>query len=363
MKLTVTQENLSRALSTVSRVASSLSSLPILSNVLLKTESNRLIVAATNLDIAVSETIGAKITQPGSITVPARLMQDFVGSLPSGTLELDVIENRLQLKAERFDSTIHGVAADEFPVMPTLEGGSTLEFSVAEMKQTLQQVLFAVSNDDARPVLTAVYMHADGEKLYVAATDSYRLAEKTLSRAAGDISLLLPSQSLQELLRSLKDDTASVQLSYDEQQARFKVLDVEIVTRLVDGQYPDYKKLLPKSFETTAKLSRQALNEITKVSSLFAREAAGSITLLIDEAKKEVSISSIASQVGENTASAEAEVNGNASITMNSRYILDAIQAFEGEKIQINVNGKLDPCILTDPKDSSYLHVIMPVKS
>jgi DNA polymerase-3 subunit beta len=140
--------------------------------------------------------------------------------------------------------------------MPTLEGGSTLEFSVAEMKQTLQQVLFAVSNDDARPVLTAVYMHADGEKLYVAATDSYRLAEKTLSRAAGDISLLLPSQSLQELLRSLKDDTASVQLSYDEQQARFKVLDVEIVTRLVDGQYPDYKKLLPKSFETTARYGR-----------------------------------------------------------------------------------------------------------
>ncbi len=363
MKLTVTQENLSRALSTVSRVASSRGSLPILSNVLLKTENNRLIVASTNLDIAVSETIGVKITQPGSITVPARLMQDFVGSLPSGTLELDVIENRLQLKAERFDSTIHGVAADEFPVMPTLEGGSTVEFSVAEMKQTLQQVLFAVSSDDARPVLTAVYMHADGDKLCVAATDSYRLAEKTLKRDAGDMSLLLPSQSLQELLRSLKDDTATVQIAYDEQQARFKVLDVEIVTRLVDGQYPDYKKLLPKSFETTATLSRQALNEITKVSSLFAREAAGSITLLIDEAKKEVSISSIASQVGENTASAEAEVNGNASITLNSRYILDALQAFEGEKIQINVNGKLDPCILTDPKDASYLHVVMPVKS
>lgn len=363
MKLSVTQENLSRALSTVSRVASSRSSLPILSNVLLKTEGNRLIVVATNLDIAVSETIGAKIVQEGSITVPARLMQDFVSSLPSGTLELTVTENKLQLKAERFDSTIHGMSAEDFPVMPTIDGGASLSFASTEMKQILQQVLFATSNDDARPVLTGVYVHSEGAQIYVAATDSYRLAEKTIKKDASSIDLLLPSQSLQELLRTLKDDTATVTIIFDEQQARFRVADVEIVTRLLDGQYPDYKKLLPKSFETTATLTRQSLNEITKVSSLFAREAAGSITLLVDEAKQEVSISSIASQVGENTASAPAEIQGDASITLNSRYILDALGAFDGERVCININGKLDPCILTDPDDNSYLHVIMPVKS
>ena len=363
MKLSVTQENLSRALSTVSRVASTRSSLPILSNVLLRTEGNRLFVAATNLDIAISETIGAKITQPGSITVPARLMQDFVSSLPSGTLELDVRENRLQLTADRFDSTINGVSAEEFPVTPTIEGGSTIEISSGDMKQTLQQVLFAASADEARPVLTGVYVHADNGMLYFAATDSYRLAEKKLTKTMEPMSLLLPAQSLQELLRALKDDTSVVTVTFDEQQARFSVSGIEIVTRLVDGTYPDYKKLLPSSFETTAKLTRQSLAEITKVSSLFAREAAGSITLLIDEAKKEISISSIASQVGENTASAEAEITGNATITMNSRYILDALQAFDGKNIQINVNGKLDPCILTDPDDDSYIHVIMPVKS
>ena len=178
-----------------------------------------------------------------------------------------------------------------------------------------------------------------------------------------DTTLLVPAQSLQELLRALKDDSEKVVVTFDDQQARFKVSGVEIVTRLVDGKYPDYKKLLPKNYQTTAVLSRQSLNEITKVSSLFAREAAGSITLNIDDAKKEISISSIASQVGENTASAEAEVVGSAVITMNSRYILDALQAFEGTTIQINVNGKLDPCVLTDPNDPSYLHVIMPVKS
>ena len=364
MKLVVMQENLSRALSTVSRVASTRGSLPILSNVLLKTEGNRLLVAATNLDIAISETVGAKIEKGGSITAPARLMQDFVGSLPAGKLELEVVDNKLKITADRFDSTINGVSAEDFPVMPTIEGGSEIEFSTSEIKQTLQQVLFAASSDDARPVLTGVYFFSKGEdKLFIAATDSYRLAEKNLTKTSSEISLLIPAQSLQELLRGLKEDSEIVSFTFDDQQARFKVSGIEIVTRLVDGKYPDYKKLLPKTYETTAKLSRQALTEITKVSSLFAREAAGSITLVIDEAKKEVSISSIASQVGENTAVAEAEVSGTATITMNSRYILDAIQVFGGQNIQINVNGKLDPCVLTDPDDPSYLHVIMPVKS
>lgn len=363
MKLTVTQENLSRALSTVSRVASSRASLPILSNVLLRTSNNRLLLAATNLDIAISETIGAKITKEGSVTVPARLMQDFVGSLPSGSLDLEVVDNKLVLKADRFDSTINGVSAEEFPVMPTIEGGTVMEFISSEMKQILGQVLFTASSDESRPVLTGVYFSGASGRTFIAATDSYRLAEKTILKDSADMSLIIPAPSLAELVRSLKDDNEIVSITYDAQQARFSVAGVEIVTRLVDGKYPDYKKLLPQKFETTARLKRKSLAEITKVSSLFAREAAGSITLTIDEAKKEVSIRSIASQIGENTATAEAEVSGDATITLNSRYILDALQVFNGDEIQINVNGKLDPCVLTDPGDDTYLHVVMPVKS
>ncbi len=363
MKLVVTQENLSRALSTVSRIASSRGSLPILSNVLLKTTKNQLTVAATNLDIAITETIGAKIEQKGAITVPARLMQDFIGSLPSGNLELEVADNKLSLRMDRFDSTINGMSPEDFPVMPTIDGGSVIKLSSKEIKTTLQQVLFTASTDDARPVLTGVYIHGDKNNMYIAATDSYRLGEKSLNKSSDSMSLLVPANSLQELLRALNDDSQDVVVTYDEQQARFSVDGVEIVTRLVDGKYPDYKKLIPSKFETTATLKRKSLNEITKVSSLFAREAAGSITLSIDEQKNEVSIRSIASQVGENTAVAEAETTGSATITMNSRYILDALNAFDGEKIMLNINGKLDPCVLTDPADSSYLHVIMPVKS
>lgn len=363
MKLTVTQENLSRALSTVSRVASTRSSLPILSNVLLKTIKNQLIVAATNLDIAITEKIGAKVSQEGSITVPARLMQDFINSLPSGNLQLEVENNKLTLKADRFNSTINGMSADDFPSMPTIDGGTTIELSSGEVKQTLQQTLFTASSDDARPVLTGVYVHGEKNKMYFVATDSYRLGQKKIDKEIDETSILIPAPSLQELLRSLKDEEENVSITFDEQQARFNVEGVEIITRLVEGKYPDYTKLIPSKFETTAKLSRQSLNEITKVSSLFAREAAGSVTLVIDEAKQEVSISSIASQVGENTAIAKAKVKGDATITMNSRYILDALSAFNGADIVININGKLDPCVLTDPKDDTYTHLIMPVKS
>lgn len=363
MKLTVTQENLSRALNTVSRTASSRGSLPILSNVLLKTSNNQLLVEATNLDVAISETIGAKIKTEGSITVPARLMQDYVSSLPASTLTLEVEDNKLHLSTDHHDSSINGTPADDFPIMPIIDKGEVLELSGSSFKSALQQVLFAASSDEARPVLTGLYLHTHDDILYAVATDSYRLAEKQLGKNSKDVSLLIPASSLQDVLRVMKDDDSPINIQYDDQQARFSVGSVELVTRLIEGSYPDYRRLLPKESATVAVLKRSDMQEITKVSSLFAREAAGGVTIAINEEKQEVSIRSIASQVGENTAVAAAEVKGDAVITMNSRYIIDALAAFEGEKVQLNVNGKLDPCLLTSPDGGNYLHVVMPVKS
>jgi len=363
MKLTVTQENLARALSTVSRIASSRGSLPILSNVLLRTSSNQLYMAATNLDLAISETIGAKVTQEGSITVPARLMQDYVSSLPNGTLQLEVIDNKLHISTEHHNSSINGTPADDFPVMPVIENSETLGMPGLAFKQSLSQVLFAASNDEARPVLTGLYLYSKDGQLFAAATDSYRLAEKRIIKTERDLKILIPASSLAEVLRVMKDDVDEVTISYDEQQALISLGSVEIVTRLIEGVYPDYRKLLPSSYETTATAERKDLQEITKVSSLFAREAAGGVTMSIEAEQKQISIRSIASQVGENTAIADAEATGDAVITMNSRYILDGLSAFEGTKIAVNVNGKLDPCVFTDPDNDDYLHVVMPVKS
>jgi DNA polymerase-3 subunit beta len=363
MKLQVTQENLNRALNSVSRVANSRGTLPILANVLIKTTNNRLSLAATNLDIAITHYIGAKVGEEGSITVPARLMQDFVSSLPEGVIELDLKDSKLHVTTNKYQSVVNGIVADDFPVMPAISGGKKWSIDGAAFKQGLQQVVFAASNDETRPVLTGVLLQTTDGKLNMAATDSYRLAEKQLSASKEDIQILVPASAMQDLLRILGDSEDKVKVTHDEQQVLFQVGDVELVTRLVDGKYPDYKKLIPEKFATEARLKRADLVNVTKVSSLFARESAGSVTIEVDSKANQLSIRSVASQLGENTATADAKVTGSGNITLNSRYLLDALNALTGEEVVFSFNGKLEPTLLSDPASGDYKHVIMPLKS
>lgn len=363
MKLQVTQENLNRALGTVARVANARNPLPVLANVLMRVDNNRLSISATNLDIAITQFIGAKIAQEGSITVPARLMQDFVSSLPTGVIELDLEETKLHIKTEQYNSVINGIVADDFPVMPTIAKGESWTVPAALLKRALQQVVFAASSDESRPVLTGALLHTVDGKLYMAATDSYRLAEKELGANKQDVSLLIPASAMQDLLRILGDAEEDVSVTHDEQQVLFRVGDVELVARLLEGKYPDYRKLIPQTFAVSATLKRADFLNVTKVSSLFARESAGSVTLEVDEGSGKLSIRSIASQLGENTATADATVAGSGSITLNSRYLLDALQAIGGEEVIFGFNGKLDATLLKDAKSADYVHIIMPLKS
>jgi DNA polymerase-3 subunit beta len=363
MKLQVTQENLNKAFGSVARVASSRSTLPILSNVLLKTVDKRLSIAATNLDIAITHYIGSKVAAEGSITVPARLMQDFVGSLPSGVIDLQLDDNKLNIKTDQYQSTINGVAADEYPVIPTIDKGTEWSIPAQVLKKGLQQVAFAASADETRPVLTGVYLHNTEGKLYMAATDSYRLAEKQLLDTKENIELLIPATAMHEVLRIIGDLNDTITIVHDDQQVLFKIGDVELVTRLIEGTYPDYRKLVPVQFATSSNLKRSELVNITKVSSLFARESAGSVTIRVEDEGQTVSIHSIASQLGENTASASANVKGTGDITLNSRYVLDALGVLGGDTVDLCFNGKLEPCVLKDGQDSSYIHIIMPLKS
>jgi len=363
MRLQVTQENLNKALSTVARVANARGTLPVLANVLIKTVNNRLAVAATNLDIAITQYIGAKVTEEGSITVPARLMQDFVNSLPGGVIDLKLDDYKLHILTDQYQSMINGVSAEEFPVMPAITEGKTWTIPGAVLKKGLQQVVMAASNDEARPVLTGVYLHVTDGKLFMAATDSYRLAEKELGANSEAVQLLVPVSAMQDLLRIVNDIEDDVQVTHDDQQVLFRVGDVELVARLIEGKYPDYRKLIPSSFSVQASLKRADLLNITKVSSLFARESAGSITINVDENSQQVSIRSVASQLGENTATATAKIEGTGDITLNSRYLLDALQALSGDDVTLCFNGKLEPSVIKDPTTSDYTHIIMPLKS
>ena len=363
MQLQVTQENLNKALGMVARVANTRGTLPVLANVLIKTVSGRLSIAATNLDIAITHYIGAKVSEEGAITVPARLMQDFVSSLPAGVIDLKLDDYKLNIATDQYQSVINGVSAEEFPVMPAITQGKSWTVPANELKKSLQQVVIAASGDEARPVLTGVYLHTSDGKLYMAATDSYRLAEKELSKLKEEVDLLVPVTAMQDLLRIVNDTDDDVTVTSDEQQVLFQVGDVELVARLIEGKYPDYRKLVPQKFETTAVLKRADLLNAAKISSLFARESAGSITLNVDETTQELSIRSVASQLGENTAKAAAKVTGGGSITLNSRYLLDALHVLSGDEVSFCFNGKLEPSVLKDPGSSDYLHIIMPLKS
>lgn len=363
MKLQVTQENLSKGLGNVSRVASTRGTLPILSNVLLKTVDGRLSIAATNLDIAITHFIGAKVTEEGAITVPARLMQDFVGSLPSSVIDIKLDDNKLHIATDQYQSVINGITAEDYPVMPAITDGQSWQIPAPALKTALQQVVMAASSDEARPVLTGVYVHTHEGVLYLVATDSYRLAEKSLGKLKNDVSLLIPASALQDLLRIIGDSDDDVVVTHDDQQVLFRVGDVELVTRLIEGNYPDYRRLIPATFASRAELKKADLQNITKVSSLFARENAGSVTINVDESSQQVSIRSVASQIGENVASASAKVTGDGTITLNSRYIMDALHALSGDSVQFGFNGKLEPSVIRDPKSNDYTHVVMPLKS
>ncbi len=366
MRLQVTQQNLNRALGTVARVANTRNQLPILANVLIRTSDNRLSISATNLDIAITEYVGTKVTEEGSITVPARLMQDFVNSLPDGVIDLKLEDTKLHITTEKYQSVVNGVVADDFPVMPAIESGESFQVPSSQLRHSLQQVVFAASSDESRPVLTGVlFRSGNNSGLNIAATDSYRLAEKRLKlKLSHDVSLLIPATAMQDLLRILTDTEDEVTITYDDQQVLFQVADVELVARLLEGSYPDYQKLIPASFAVSATLKRAELMNVTKVSSLFARESAGSITIKVDEADKLLSIHSVASQLGENTASASAVVKGSGGITLNSRYLIDALNAIHEDEVEFAFNGKLEPIIVRAAGGKAdYTHIIMPLKS
>lgn len=365
MKLQVTQENLNRALNSVARVADSHGTLPILANVLIRAKNNRLSIAATNLDIAITHYIGAKIEKGGEITVPASLLANFIASLPKGVIDLELTENKLKISTANYQSSINGIVADDFPVMPAIEKQEGISVEAVEIKKAFQQVVFAAATSDSRPVLCGVYIYSDKNKLKIVATDSSRLAEKEVSGAkpTNQTSILVPSSAINDLIRVIDDSSDKLKIVHDNQQVLFSFGDIELVARLIDSPYPNYSVLIPTTFSVKATLKKDDLFNIVKVSSLFARETAGSITLEINEKDQLVGINSLASQLGENTATAPAKIKGEGSITLNSRFLTEAINAFSGENINLSFGDKLKPVLLTDSDKPDYKHIIMPIKT
>lgn len=370
MRLSLTQENLSRALASVGRVVSARASLPVLSNVLLTTDGNRLRLSATNLEIGINYWIGSKIDSAGSLTVPARLFAEFVSSLPHGNIELSADDAVLTVSTPNFESKINGIMADEFPTIPQVTTDAVLTLPASQLHNALVQVVVAASVDEARPVLAGVYLYTEDNQLYVVATDSYRLAEKRLALPdgqIGELSVIVPVRTMQELTRLLAEAEGDVELYLDENQVMFRVGEVELVSRLIEGQFPNYRQIIPTKADTSLDIETNEFSRITKVASLFARESAGSVRLEV-KAEGEVSVVSGDSEVGGNKSSAECEVAGeDGEISLNARYLQDALSAVKASRVTFAISGKLNPCVLSpateDGSEADYLHIVMPLRA
>lgn len=365
MKLIVKQDSLSKALSAVSRIAGPKAGLPILADVLVRTDQNKLIIAATNLELAVIAETGAQIDEEGAIAIPARLLTEVISNLPHVNIELSTEETKLHVKAATVDMTINCNSADEYPALPELKDGSELTLSGKDLKKAISGTIIAAGNDLTRPILTGVYLHSSDGELYMAATDGYRLAEQHIGSYTGEqpIATIIPHDTLSDVARLITDDDVSIK--YNDEQITFTLGSSTVTSRLIDGKYIDYAQLMPKDTDFVIAVNRSDLQKALRLASPFAQVTQGTIILEGDVSAKSLSVRTVASQLGNNTSAIDAEFTASGdkpcTVNVNSRFLADALNCLDGDTATIHFNGPMTPLLLTG-ESPDYRHLIMPVR-
>jgi DNA polymerase-3 subunit beta len=364
------QENLARGLSVVSRAVSSRSTLPVLANVLLKTEDAGLKLTATNLEIGITYWVPGKIETDGATTVPARLLTDLVNSLPAGDrVDLDLqAGDTLHLKSGRFETNIKGIDADEFPAIQTAGERPTTRIAQNVLRKALAEVTFAAASDEARPILTGVLARFEGDRLTLAAADNYRIAVRTIPilDAVPETSVVIPARALNELARVLSDvdEPVEVVLAAGRNQVLFHLEGVDLVSRLIDGQFPNYQQVLPQTHNTRAVLDREELLRAVRPAALIAHESANIVKLQIGgDGDAGITVSANA-EVGDHVGAVEAAVEGDpTTIAFNARYLADVLTNVDADQFALELNGPLSPGVFKPIGDDQYVHVVMPVRT
>ena len=370
MKLSVMQENLARGLSVASRAVSTRSTLPVLANILLRTEDAGLKLTATNLEIGITYWVPGKIDTDGAITVPAKLLTDLVSSLPSSEridLELQPGDT-LHITAGRFETHVKGIDAEEFPAIPSAGERPTTRIAQKVLKQALNETAFAAASDEARPILTGVLAKFEGDRLTLAAADNYRIAVKTITvlDPVEDASLVIPARSLMELSRVLSDtdDPVDVVLAPARNQILFHIDGIDLVSRLIDGQFPNYQQVLPAAHTTKAIVDREELLKAVRVAALIASASANIVKLQVGVDGDTGILVSAAAEVGDNEGHVEAAVEGDGTtIAFNARYLSEVLANVTAEQFAVELNGPLSPGVFKPVGDDQYVHVVMPVRT
>ena len=377
MKIICTQENLNKALNIVGKVVNKNTTLPILNNVLLKTDKKGLKLSATNLEIAVNYWIGGKTEEDGEITVPTKLFTSFISNLPNGNVEIKTREDMVNIKCNGYKINIKGVDAREYPLSPKIDAEPFLKIKSEIFKKALSQVIPAISVSESRMEITGVLMdfsEIKKNKVVLVSTDSYRLAEKTLKvspenisqealEVLGDLrSVIIPRSTVQELVRDLGDGDEMLNIIISENQIVFDFGSANILSRLIEGRYPDYQQIVPEKFLASAIINVKDISNAVRIAGFFSASSNNSVKFHLGTDNK-AEISSEASEIGNNNAKIEAKISGKElEVVYNYKYLMDGLGSITGDEVVLDANDENSPSVIRSSREEGFIYIIMPIR-
>ena len=367
MHIICLQENLKQALNITEKIIGRNLTLPILNNFLLSIENNKLKISSTNLEIGINSWVAVKIQEKGNITVPARLLTDFINNLPNEKVELKVKNQQLEVRSKKFKAILKGLSADDFPIIPKIKEKPLIKVRGNILKNGLTQVVEMASLSESRPEISGIYMNFNKNSIKLAATDSFRLAEKNIeinsdNKGLKDQSLIIPQRTAQEINRILSEEDTEVEVVLSNNQILFDFGYAQVISRLIEGQYPDYQQIIPDDFITQVVVNREELINNIKIASLFSGKI-NDIKISFKPKKSFLEILSKDVDIGENKSKVEAEIKGkDVEIIFNYKYLLDGLNNIFSDKVILGLNDASKPVVVRPVGDVSYTYVVMPIK-
>jgi DNA polymerase-3 subunit beta len=374
VKVSCLQENLAKGLSIVGRAVASRSTLPVLSNVMLATDNGRLKLSTTNLELGINCWVGAKVETEGATTVPARLLTDFINSLPPEPIdmELAVRTQTLNARCARFEANIKGIDAQEFPIIPTTEDAEhAIRLEPEDLRQMIDQVVFAAATDESRPILTGVLARFEEDRLTMAAADGFRLSVRgaPLGQAVDEtIEIIIPARALGELARISADQEEWVEvfITPARNQILFHLQDVDLVSQLIEGKFPNYQQIIPTSHSTRTVLDTSGFLKAARVSHLFARDSANIVRVEIEPGDElmpgHLTLAATSAELGDNVGQLDATIEGDAmEIAFNAKYLIEVLSVVDAAQVALETSSSASPGVLRPVGDEDFVHVIMPM--
>ena len=361
MRLQILQDSLIKGLNIVGRYTANKGQLPILANILIEAQKEGIFLSATNLEMGVRTQIGGKVEVEGQTTVPVKNLTEYIASWPGTTIEVELKEEKLTVKSQKSQAVFPTVDVHEFPSIPK-NTGEGIDIPSEIFREISQRVAFAASVDDSRPVLTGVRFTANSSGLIVVATDGFRLSQKLLRTTNSELpTIILPAKAIVELAKLSEIETVKMNVASENNQVIFDLGKTQVTSRILEGNFPDVAKIIPKEFRTQVRVDREEMIKAVKSAGIFARENNNIIKCSVSG--DQCSIKATGSQVGENEATLEAEVEGDElQISFNYKYLLDFLNSVSTERIVMKFNEAVSPAVFMAENDDTLVHLIMPVR-